>query len=142
MPATPPHLVFVYGTLKQGFANHHLLTDSALQGRVRTLQAFPLVIAGPWYAPSMLDDPGAGAQVVGELYLVDAQTLAALDQLERVGQAGGYIRRRLWVADLEQLANSSEAYAYVKPLPFLEQIHQTDLAVYEDRRYIAPHQRA
>jgi gamma-glutamylaminecyclotransferase len=76
--------VFVYGSLMSGFHNHRLLETSAAEfvrvdrtaeaaWVMHDLGAFPAVVlaAGPGRAP-----------VVGEVYEVDAATLARLDRLE------------------------------------------------------------
>jgi hypothetical protein len=60
---------FVFGTLKRGFPLHrHGLTGARFLGRRRTVERYPMVVASPRYAPMMLDRPGAGRHVVGEIY--------------------------------------------------------------------------
>lgn len=87
------HRVFVYGSLKRGGGNHHLLADAALEGDAiveglemwDTGQGFPACV------------PGDGA-VEGEVYRVDDATLLAVDRLEGVPDL--YERRRvegMWV---------------------------------------------
>jgi gamma-glutamylcyclotransferase (GGCT)/AIG2-like uncharacterized protein YtfP len=68
--------VFVYGTLRRGQSNHswlagaHWLGEASLPGAVlHDLGPFPMAV------------PGDG-RVLGELYGVDAATLARLDRLE------------------------------------------------------------
>ena len=57
--------VFVYGTLKRGFANHYLLQNN-LDGVSRfvtkghTKEAFPLVVGTDGYIPFMLPLKGQG----------------------------------------------------------------------------------
>lgn len=80
-------LVFVYGTLKRGQPNHAVLLDgahgrAAFRGRARTLEAFPLVIAGANNVPFLLPLPGRGRRVAGEVYAVDEQMLSFLDRFE------------------------------------------------------------
>lgn len=75
------HIVFVYGTLKKGQGNHHLLKDSVHVGNaayyggdLRSAGGFPVLFSG-------------GTQVVcGECYRIDDRTLARLDRLEGNGQ--------------------------------------------------------
>jgi len=63
--ALPPHLVFVYGTLKRGQPNHHVLSD-ALTGEAvhvdgaRTVIKYPLVIGSRYNIPFLLDQPHTG----------------------------------------------------------------------------------
>ena len=57
--------VFVYGTLKRGFANHHYL-QNGLNGVARfittglTKEAFPLVVGTDAFIPFMLPLKGQG----------------------------------------------------------------------------------
>jgi gamma-glutamylaminecyclotransferase len=71
-----------------------------------------MFIAGPWYAPMMMNEPGSGLQVRGELHEVDDPRLALLDRLESVGKPGNY---RV-VIEVEALVGTARwpAFAYVK----------------------------
>lgn len=85
-------LVFTYGTLKRGFSNHPLLQDlsasgdAAFVGAATTASPLPLV-CGPYRVPFLLDLPGSGRRVAGELYAVTPRGLARLDELEGVSRA-------------------------------------------------------
>ena len=70
--------VFVYGTLLAGEANHGLLATARLLGPARTPPRFALHDLGAY--PALVR--GGRAAVAGEVYEVDAPTLAALDRLE------------------------------------------------------------
>jgi gamma-glutamylcyclotransferase (GGCT)/AIG2-like uncharacterized protein YtfP len=100
--------VFVYGTLRAGEPNHYLLDHHALVRRARTEPAFELVSLGAF--PAMV--AGGATAVVGEVYDVDAVTLAALDRLE--GHPRFYERRTVRLQDGDEVA------AYVLPI---EQAH-------------------
>lgn len=81
------HLVFFYGTLKSSQANHHHLLNHALGharflSTARTKQRFPLSIYTRWNIPFLLDDPGKGEQIYGEIYEVDDQRMEWLDKFE------------------------------------------------------------
>ena len=91
------HLIFVFGTLKQGFRNFHINRGRRLGGDVVTVQPHPLYVIGPLCLPWLLDRPGQGQPVVGQLFEVDEATLAAMDQLERVDDPQWYVRRRIAV---------------------------------------------
>jgi gamma-glutamylaminecyclotransferase len=54
------HRVFVFGTLKRGFPNHEGMAGLTCLGHYRTVQAYPLVIAGQWFSPVMMPEPGGG----------------------------------------------------------------------------------
>ncbi|KAJ9678404.1 hypothetical protein PVL29_020551 [Vitis rotundifolia] len=89
-------LIFTYGTLKRGFSNHVLIqdliatSDAAFITVCRTTAQFPLV-CGPYRVPFLLNFPGAGHRVSGELYAVSALGLGRMDELEGTGR-GHYER--------------------------------------------------
>ena len=77
------HHIFVYGTLKRGSPNYATLMKApTFIGRLRTCERLEVVLTGPWYSPVMTDARGAGHNVVGEVFAVDAAALAELDRLE------------------------------------------------------------
>lgn len=89
-------LIFTYGTLKRGFPNHNLLVemfstgDAEFIGVYTTADKLPLV-CGPYKVPFLLNFPGSGYQVVGELYAVSDKALVRIDELEGVS-TGHYER--------------------------------------------------
>ncbi|UDF34397.1 UNVERIFIED_ORG: gamma-glutamylcyclotransferase [Shinella sp. XGS7] len=116
-------LVFVFGTLKQGFPNFatnrgRRVGDPAQASRYRTQQRYPLYLVGPRHSPWLLDAPGQGAQVLGELYAVSAEVLADMDRLERVQAPDGYVRQRIMVEpvadDGSACGPAREAFVYLK----------------------------
>jgi len=129
-----PTLVFVYGTLKRGFPNHDLLRRARAAGEARTRERFPLAVVGSWFVPALLDRPGEGHCVRGELYAVDPPTLAALDELEGVGEPDGYDRRRIEV-EREPDGETLTAEVYFKREP-LGAVHTGWLEEYRDTRYV------
>ncbi len=106
-------LLFVYGSLKQGFPNAHVNTGQRVPGRFRTLQRLPFYLAGAGRLPCLVLQPGDGLQVLGQLFEVDAAGLAAMDRLERVGEAQGYRRVRIEVQQLDD-GRVVEADVYVQ----------------------------
>ncbi|XP_018432113.1 PREDICTED: gamma-glutamylaminecyclotransferase [Nanorana parkeri] len=81
------HNIFVYGTLKKGQPNYHIMTDPKLgkaffKGRGQTVDKYPLVIAEEGNIPFLLEIPGTGRHIAGEIYLVDDQMLQFLDEFE------------------------------------------------------------
>lgn len=70
--------VFVYGTLRRGGRNHHLLRGARLLGRHRTAAGYTMLDLGG--CPGVV--AGGGTAVIGEVYAVDAATLRRLDRLE------------------------------------------------------------
>ncbi|KAI3432194.1 Gamma-glutamylcyclotransferase family protein [Psidium guajava] len=98
-------VVFTYGTLKKGFHNHRVLDElmatgeAAFLGRCRTSIRYPLV-CGPYRVPFLLDLPGRGRRVSGELYSVSSErALSLLDELEGTSR-GHYQRRPIEVVEL------------------------------------------
>ena len=103
--ATPPTttipakttIVFTYGTLKRGFSNHVLMQDlirsgdASFKGVYQTLEKYPLV-CGPYRVPFLLNKPGSGQRVTGELYAVSPRGLSRLDELEGTSR-GHYVRQ-------------------------------------------------
>jgi gamma-glutamylaminecyclotransferase len=85
-------MIFVYGTLKQGFPNTHLNAGVRQPGRFRTVERLPLYLLGDGHVPCLVLEPGNGHQVIGEVYDVTDETLAVMDRLERLGEPEGYLR--------------------------------------------------
>lgn len=79
--------VFVYGTLKKGEPNHNWLTDkqngfARFLSRATTTTKMPLIIATRYNIPFLLNKPGKGNYVAGEIYEVDDKMMDQLDNLE------------------------------------------------------------
>jgi gamma-glutamylaminecyclotransferase len=108
-------------------------------GEHRTVERYPMLIAGPRFAPMMLHEPGVGLHVLGELYEVEDRQLVSLDALESVGTPGNF---RILV-QLEAVDRScrSWAYAFMKGRELAIPIHSGYLASYNDQRFIPPDQK-
>jgi gamma-glutamylaminecyclotransferase len=120
-------LVFVFGTLKKGFPLHQKgLVGARFLGLYRTREGYPMLIAGPWFAPMMFDEPGAGLRVEGELYEVDDSTIAVLDQLESIGKPGNF-RVEIETEPTESGAPCS-ALVYMKARELATPVHSGYLA--------------
>ena len=103
------HLLFVYGTLKRGYTNwqRYLGVAESHQaahylGSAVTLDTFPMVVRpADWpgsstRAPVLMDQPGTGSTICGEVFRVDDRCLEAMDILEGV-KSGMYFKRTLQV---------------------------------------------
>ncbi|XP_054879197.1 gamma-glutamylaminecyclotransferase C-like [Poeciliopsis prolifica] len=83
------HHIFVYGSLKRGQPNHPYMIDSN-NGKAEflcpavTVQKFPLVIATKYNLVFLLNLPGQGKRIHGEIYKVDEKMLKYLDWFEKV----------------------------------------------------------
>ncbi|XP_071321068.1 gamma-glutamylaminecyclotransferase-like isoform X1 [Trachinotus anak] len=81
--------VFVYGTLKKGQPNYFRMLNGT-NGKAEflasacTIEKYPLVIAGKYNIPFLLNIPGQGHRVQGEIYKVDDTMLKFLDDFEGV----------------------------------------------------------
>lgn len=106
MAAAKQTLIFTYGTLKQGHANHYLMEnlisqkDAVFLGAHVTHQPHPLVI-GPHGIPYLINLPGYGHPVKGELYSVSTRGLVRLDELEGIC-IGHYERLTIQVFEEEE----------------------------------------
>ena len=134
----PGHtLVFVFGTLKQGFPNFDTNQGRRVGAVFRTLDRLPLLLVGERHVPWLIDSPGLGARVAGELYEVDAAALADMDALERVGEPDGYQRKALRVAADDSAGGAVVvAQAYLKRA---EQVHTPDVQVGPLAEYTLAH---
>lgn len=79
------HLVFVYGSLKQGFHNNDVLGSARMVMVTSTLEKYVMRSLGSF--PGVIEDSTAkqAAPIKGEVYYVNDATLASLDQLEGNG---------------------------------------------------------
>ncbi|XP_037953463.1 troponin C-akin-1 protein-like [Teleopsis dalmanni] len=79
--------LFVFGALKYGQPSHSILASSGngyakFWCRATTAEKLPLVIATRYNIPFLLNKPGVGYYVTGEIYEVDNKMLDSLDSLE------------------------------------------------------------
>lgn len=76
--------VFVYGTLKRGYGNNHLLEKSVYLGKAHTTDKWVMINNHSGTFPYLLFEDDTGEYVEGEVYLVDTHTKDKLDMLEGV----------------------------------------------------------
>ncbi len=84
---------------------------SSFVSEARTVKSFPLVVGSRYNIPFLLDSPGVGARVRGEVHRCDDRMLAGLDRLERVPEYYHRRRERVETAAGEEL----ECWLYVLP---------------------------
>lgn len=135
----PMHSVFVYGTLERGFPNHEAgMNGQRFLGRARTCDAFPLVVAGRSYSPTLIFEAGVGRCVFGEAFEVGDPALAGLDVIEGTHLPLGYDRVRIPVESVDD-GVVFDAWTYVKNRARIAGIHSEMLAEYHlDSRYVPP----
>ena len=109
-------LVFVFGTLKEGFPNFATNKGARVAGDFVTVVRYPLYLVGERFSPWLIDAAGEGERVVGQVFEVDEATLVAMDELERVTKADGYRRVMLEVEPLQDGRRAAcSVHAYIKP---------------------------
>lgn len=99
------HLVFVYGTLKQGFHNQHLLTGAEFLMYSRTEPVFEMVSFGAF--PAII--PNGQFHITGEVYKVSGKILWSMDILE--GEGEFYDRKLINIESLDK-----PSWTYILPL--------------------------
>lgn len=77
-------LLFVYGTLKRGCCNHAMMTGAGFVAAARTVPGYRLHDLGGF--PALVATSGDTEGVIGEIWSVNAATLARLDAFEGVHQ--------------------------------------------------------
>ena len=93
-------VLFVYGTLKRGCRSHARLSDSQFIGVAWTTPLYRMYDCGAYPGLVLASD---GESVGGELYRVNAQTLAVLDEFESA-------YRRM---PIELIGSVAEAWGYI-----------------------------
>jgi gamma-glutamylaminecyclotransferase len=107
-------LLFVYGTLKEGFCNFKLNEGCRIPGDFVTVEPFQLFVLGPFSLPWMVEADGQGFQVKGHLFEVTEEQLARLDEFERVHEPGWLTRKPILVrAPSSSSADPVQAYVYL-----------------------------
>jgi gamma-glutamylaminecyclotransferase len=109
-------LLFVYGSLKQGFPNEHVNTGRRFAGRYRTHDRYGMYLLGPGEVPCLVAPSGVGHQVIGELYEVTDDDLRRMDRLERIGEPQGYERVEVPVERFD-----TNPIAHLRVLVYLKQ---------------------
>ena len=99
--------VFVYGTLKRGGSNHAFMAGQTFCGEARTVPGYRLIHLGDF--PGMVSAAEDREGVSGEVWLVSADTLARLDELEGISE-GLYRRERI---QLEAPFGNQEVETYI-----------------------------
>lgn len=79
--------VFVYGSLKRGFHNSHLLAAAELLGAAETAQPEFRMGDVDAYPEITRTDSDAAGYILGEVYACDPKTMTRLDQLEGNGSS-------------------------------------------------------
>ena len=100
------HTLFVYGTLKRSFSNHHLLENSQFLGTGYTRTKYAMYTSG---IPFVVKAEEV-SHIYGELYQVDDTTLKQLDWLE--GHPNWYCREQVEIVSASEQTVSAWLYFY------------------------------
>ena len=125
-------LLFVYGSLKEGFPNFHVNRGRRRPGSFVTAQPHELWLLDG-QLPALFDAAGRGLAVRGQVFEVTPDELAAMDALERVGEPGGYRRDSLHVrpeADADAAPFEAQVYLQDPALLAAPGSHTGPLAEY------------
>ena len=109
----PPnkHKVFVYGTLKRGYANHGLLLSSTYLGKAKTKAKWSMIGVDRPYPYVLEKNEDIGHHVAGEVFLVSDAVLHRLNQLEGVpSHYNSQLTKVMYTNDLVE----DEVLMYVK----------------------------
>lgn len=117
---TDAHLVFVYGTLRRSFQNHHLLTKALFLSSGWTRKRYALYLDDYPYCVQTEHV----SRVRGELYKVEYPTLMVLDALEEHPRV---YRREKVAVDLDD-GREMQAWVYFYPRPRGRLLLSGDLA--------------
>jgi gamma-glutamylcyclotransferase (GGCT)/AIG2-like uncharacterized protein YtfP len=111
-PSADHTLLFIYGTLKRGGANHEQLTGQQYLGEARTPPGYRLHDLGEY--PGLVIDATDTRGVGGELWAVSASCLHLLDAFEGVPE--GLYRRDAVDLVAPHTHLTVETYFYLRSL--------------------------
>ncbi len=106
----PETVLFFYGTLKSGLSNNHLVVGGRLLGPATTLPLYRMYALG-WH-PGIVYVGAGGSAIQGEMWAVDAATVAVLDEFEGVPHA--FVRQPIALANV---AHDVQAYFFNGTVP-------------------------
>ena len=134
--------IFVYGTLKRGYPNFDVgMGGTTFVGVYRTIELYPLVIGGPWFTPNLIDEPGSGHKVTGEIFTATDEAVEFLDHFESTHISTGYRRVERSFEALES-GNLTTAWVYVRDRENIDGVIEELTDSYPlDKRYIIPSKR-
>jgi len=88
-------IVFVYGSLKKGKKLHSYLKNSKFLGNATTCEKYPMILSKEGWYPYLIDKPGMGYYIKGEVYNITPNTLKLLDKVEEAPNY--YFRKKICV---------------------------------------------
>jgi len=119
--------IFIYGTLKKGEPNHWLIkklrNHARFLSQAQTKEKLPLVIDKDDHnLPKLLNKPGIGKFIIGQVYVVDQKGIEILDKFENPDTDSDYQKVRIDVILLNKFLTSHtgdqdkiDCYCYMVP---------------------------
>lgn len=104
-------IVFVYGTLKKGCSNHTILESMVIEREpinVVTISKYPMFKASNNYFPYLVNKPGEGDYIKGELYEIYDKHEEKLDYFEGVPEL--YKKGKIDVTDGQTVYKDVNVY--------------------------------
>lgn len=126
-----PLLVFVFGTLKEGFPNFDKNQGKRIVGDFVTTEKYPLHLVGDRNSPWMIDEKGEGLPINGQVFEVSQEALNTMDTLERVDKPDGYMRATIEVRNPET-GKVMDVYAYLKPKELWDEKTMSKLGPFDE----------
>ena len=111
------HLLFVYGTLKEGYSNNILLRGTEFIGKAVTIDNLGLISVGIPLAISSESTKEETKPIIGEVYKISSKVLEIVDILE--GHPDMYKREIRKIKILESY-EIIDAYIYLFQSEFLK----------------------
>jgi gamma-glutamylcyclotransferase (GGCT)/AIG2-like uncharacterized protein YtfP len=105
--------LWVYGTLRHGESNHHVLAGCSFIGRI-SYPGLLFSVRGdyPVFQPEKIQGQTQGSTaVIGELYKIKPELWPRLDELEGVEE--GYYQRASFPISAELVSGDAQAVVYV-----------------------------
>jgi gamma-glutamylcyclotransferase (GGCT)/AIG2-like uncharacterized protein YtfP len=120
MKLNKTNLVFVYGTLKQGFGNHRVMHMDALhpprllcRNAVTKEASYNFISCSPHGGFPYLQKGGCHS-VLGEVWMVSEESMSHLDSLE--GVPSHYTRERIAVQSIHDTRDEWVCFTYMKTM--------------------------
>ena len=124
--------VVVYGTLRKGYGNHHLLETSSFLGNCLTKDKYSMFASGIPFVNKKINK----TQIVGEVYEVTEPVLRRLDMLEGYSpedhENSWYKREEIPVVMEDQ--SETNAFIYFNNVETGTEVESGDYTVYRKRQ--------
>ena len=111
--------LFVYGSLKKGFNNHHILFDANYISKASTIGKFAMFTETDKNYPYIIKDERIGQRIDGELYEITRKDV--LDKIDTFEGAPFYFQRKDVMIKTRSKKLKAKTYVLANPKVPLEQ---------------------